>query len=126
MPTETYQFESHSFYHGRPDGCDRYSIDAADADEAVRRAVALESAALDQLGDTAEHVRIEVYFSRDEEPLYPVQYWDGSEWHDAERCEVCSVETFPDIQLDESLCASCAANFDSDYARSYGPHQEID
>lgn len=79
MPTETYQFESHSFYHERPDGCERYSIDAADADEAVGRAVALESAALDQLGDTAEHVRIEVYFSRDEEPLYPVQYWDGSE-----------------------------------------------
>lgn len=127
----TYQVESLHYFHGRPQGGDRYWVDAIDLDEATACAIASESRAhLDPIRDTSEEraLRIEIWIrpdGADDGPM-PVAYWDGFEWQDSCRCEVCDTETLPDIQLDENLCPTCAAGYDSDYARSYGPNAEIE
>jgi len=129
--TETivFTFEAVRYFHDRPESSDRYSVEAADLDEAIGHAVMAESLTLDTLDAAAvEASRVEISLLEADDVetgFVPLIYWNGEEWTQAECCEVCDDYTFGSDYCGAFVCTEHATEWDSDYARSYGPGAEV-
>ena len=111
------------YRNGDPNGCEYFDLEAPEwGDEAEVEIGYLTERLTDAIPDDAAWRQITLLVGPTDDTLETLGFYDTSEgnwtWID---CECCS-ERKP--VNDDDVCASCAEQWDDDYARSYGPTAE--